>query len=284
MSMTNSTKYIIVSGSGRSGAVGLGDIIAGDDCRSLFEPFDERQVPELVGLGLRPYFRPEGSYPQWAEPIKEILVGNIHNDWIDKDTSRFNTTKDTGTIVVKEIRANGILAWLDKNYCCRIVYLLRHPCAVIASRMKLRWETHIDMLLNQSELMEDYLNPYLDVMRHASSEAQKHAVMWCAENVVPLRQMSDSNWILCCYEQLLTQPESECQKLLEQLNLDFSESRRAAMFEFCHKPSTGERHQVARWKQLLSVRDKCEIAAVLQAFGIDLYDVEEEMPVKDIWQ
>ena len=275
--MNGKKTHIVVAGSGRSGAVGLGNIIAGDDCRTLFEPFDQREVPELVGLGLRPYFRPMSAYQQWKEPIKRILAGQLRNDWIDKDLSLFDVTKDTGKVVIKEIRANGILGWLDQNFQCQIVYLLRHPCAVIASRMKLGWETHIDMLLNQHELMEDYLTPFEDVIRSASTNAQKHAVMWCAENLIPLSQMNDHAWELCWYERLLTEPEAECQRLVDLFGLDFSESRRSAMFEFCHKPSTGERRQVARWKQTLSVQDQDEIQAIVHAFGINLYDVASEI-------
>lgn len=282
--MALESNTIIIAGSGRSGTTWLGNIIAGDDCRILFEPFDERRVPELSGLGLRPYFRPEEPCPLWREPIAKILAGGIANDWTDQDRKRLDPARDSGRTVVKEIRANGILAWLDRNVSCRIVYLLRHPCAVIASRIKLRWDTHIDAFLAQPRLMEDYLSPCEEIMRGAETDVQKHAVMWCAENLVPLRQMKDFSWVFCTYERLFTEPEKETARVLGLLGLEFTDSRRMAVNEYSRTCSARTPEAAVNflsdWKDTLSASDRNDVAAILRAFGIDLYDVDEVMPLK----
>ena len=36
--------------------------------------------------------------------------------------------------------------------------------------------------------MVDYLEPFRDVISGPQSKVQKHAVMWCVENLIPLRQ------------------------------------------------------------------------------------------------
>ena len=76
-----------------------------------------------------------------------MLSGKIGNEWIDQDRGRLNSARDSGKILVKDIRVNGLLGWIDKNFHCSIVYIIRHPCAVIASRLKLKWETHIEAFL-----------------------------------------------------------------------------------------------------------------------------------------
>jgi hypothetical protein len=265
------SNIIIVAGSGRSGTTWLGNIIAGDEYRIIFEPFDYRHVPEAEGLGLRPYFRPDEDYPRWHPFMEKALSGAICNEWVDQDRGRLNPARDSGKILVKDIRVNGLLGWIDKNFHCRIVYIVRNPFAVIASRLKLKWETHVEAFLDQPELMKDYLAPYEGIMRLAETKAQKHAVMWCVENLVPLRQMKTHNWILCRYEGLLTGGEEEIKSILTRLGLDLSEARKDALSETV-RPGWTEKiaqHDREQWKSFLTARDKEEISSIVQAFGID---------------
>ena len=128
--------------------------------------------------------------------------------------------------------------------------------------------------MEQPELMRDYLAPYEDIMKSADSKAQKHAVMWCAENLIPLSQMKAHDWILCRYEGLLTGGEAEIKSILDRLGLDFSEARKDALSETV-RPGWIEqiaRHDREQWRSFLTARDKEEISSIVEAFGIDVYD------------
>lgn len=277
---------IIVAGSGRSGTTWLGNIIAGDEYRILFEPFDFRHVPEATGLGLRPYFRPNQDYPQWRPFIEKVLSGRIGNEWVDQDRKRLDPSKYSDKILVKEIRANGMLAWMDKNFHCKIVYIIRHPCAVIASRMKLKWDTHFDAFLSQSELLSDYLAPYEGLMRSVTTDAQKHALMWCAENIIPLDQMASHDWIRCTYEDLFTNTEREVARILDSLGLELTQSRKKAIAEEV-KPAwdlheKDSRSPLSGWQSFLSDDQKNDVFSILRAFGLKLYKVDNVMPVENL--
>ncbi len=279
--MTTHENTIIVAGSGRSGTTWLGNIIAGDEYRIIFEPFDYRHVPEAVGLGLRPYFRPNQDYPKWHNFMERVLSGNIENAWIDQDRQRLDPSRNPKGILIKEIRANGLLAWLNKSYGCKIVYIMRHPCAVIASRIKLKWETHIDEFLCQPELMHDLFYRHEDVMRNVQSEAEKHAVMWCAENAVPLTQLSEQQAVFCHYERLVVDTEKEVRRILNLLNIDFSDSRKKAIGEIVRPGWAGSGETASnlnKWKDCLPDDEKRKILSILDAFGIDLYSVDDVMP------
>jgi hypothetical protein len=252
--------------------------------RILFEPFECRRVPEFAELGLRPYFAPNAPLPHWRAAVEKLLAGAIGDPWIDQDASRLDPTRDTGGIVIKEIRANGMLAWLCENFPCQVVYLVRHPCAVIASRIKLGWDTHLDAYTCQPDLMDDYLSPFTGVIEAASTPVQKHAVMWCLENLVPLRQMPGYNWIFCSYEQLFLQPEEEAARILDRLGLEFNTSRRQALGELsrtCSAQQAGNAQDfLSDWKGALSSEDREEVAAILCSFGIDLYDTQSALPLR----
>jgi hypothetical protein len=270
---------IILAGSGRSGTTWLGNIIAGDDIRILFEPFDERHVPELKGLGLRPYFDPGKEYSDWRPLIEKVLSGELKNPWIDQDAGRFNPERDSGRILIKEIRANGMLAWISRNYGCKIAYLLRHPCSVIASRIQLKWDTHVEEYLEQDDFIKEYCPGLEKISREAKTAAQRHALMWCLENIVPLRQLSEYHWITCKFEELAANPEWEAERILALLGLEFDEARKKAVHE-PSRTSWGEnpKRALGAWREQLSEKEKEEIGRILNFFGIETYNLLEEAP------
>lgn len=265
--MTNTIKKpILVAGSGRSGTTWLGNIIAGNERRILFEPFDCRRVPEFSDIGLRPYFAEKDEVPNLKATVTALLNGAITNEWIDQDKNRLDPLADNGALLIKEIRVNGMLAWLSRNFPCSVVYLVRDPFAVVASRMKLGWETHIESFTTQPRLMEDFLSPFTGTIEGARTVAQKHAVMWCIENLVPLRQLPKQSWIYCRYEKLVAHPEMEAGRLLELLGLEFTPSRLQALGEL----SRTSYQKTERSNETLSDNDCEGIAGILDAFGIDL--------------
>ncbi|QXE90919.1 sulfotransferase domain-containing protein [Geomonas subterranea] len=266
---------IIVAGSGRSGTTWLGNVIAGDDRRIIFEPFECRRVAEFAELGMRPYFSPAEAQPQWHSKVEALFSGRIGNEWTDQDRKRLDPERDTGGVVIKEIRANGMLAWLSNNFPCRIVYLVRHPYAVIASRVKQQWDSHIEAYLCQPRLVQDFLEPYLPVIESAQGNVQKHAVMWCLENLVPLRQMSQYPWLFCRYEELAAHPEREADHLLSRLGLEFTPGRMQALAELSRtcsrKPTDRSTEALTDPRHALPEDERREVARIINAFGIDLY-------------
>ncbi|PKN13216.1 MAG: hypothetical protein CVU69_02630 [Deltaproteobacteria bacterium HGW-Deltaproteobacteria-4] len=275
---------IIVAGSGRSGTTWLGNVIAGDDHRIIFEPFDYRRTPEFSGLTLRPYFRPNEKYPQWGSTIEKILRGEVSSDWVDQDLPRLNTSAPLRGLVIKEIRANGMLGWLQNNYSCKIVFLLRHPCAVVASRMSLGWDAGIDEVVTQGEFIEDYLTEYAEVIAGADTPAKRHAVMWCIENLVPLRQLPGTGCCTLYYEDLAAKTQSEVVRVLDFLELPLTESRKAAMQELSRTSRNGVIRSAGSllggWREQLSAEDLSGVGEIVKAFGIDVYATDSLLPVR----
>ncbi|MBJ6801041.1 sulfotransferase domain-containing protein [Geomonas propionica] len=273
------TDIIIVAGSGRSGTTWLGNVIAGDDRRIIFEPFECRRVTEFAELGMRPYFPATEPQPQWHPKVEALFSGRIGNDWTDQDRKRLAPERDTGGVVIKEIRANGMLAWLSNNFPCRIVYLVRHPYAVIASRVKQQWDSHLEAYLSQPRMVQDFLEPYLPVIESAQGSVQRHAVMWCLENLVPLGQMPSYPWLFCRYEDLAVHPEAEARRLLGLLGLEFTESRRQALAELSRtcslRPTDRSTEMLTDPRGALPDEERREVARIIDAFGIHLY--QEQM-------
>ncbi len=123
--------------------------------------------------------------------------------------------------VIKEIKGNLMLSWLEKWFNVKIVFLIRHPCAVVYSQRKMGWDTRLNRFLDQQKLVQGYLNCHLDLIHTAKTDLEKLTILWCIENLVPLRQINDGklNALLCFYEKIVTEPENYLNIILSYLNL-----------------------------------------------------------------
>jgi hypothetical protein len=280
--MTNPhfAKTIILAGSGRSGTTWLGNILAAQPTtRVIFEPLDHRRVSEAVVFPLRPYARPQGEYPHWQPALAQILAGSVHNDWVDREQSKWWPRFLTTRRLVKEIRANLLLGWISEQFGCPIVYMMRHPCAVVHSRLKLGWETHLDTFTNQAELVADYLTPYMDLILGAETAVERHAVMWCIENLVPMRQMAQYDWIFCTYEMLCQQPEVEAGRILSQLRMHPNWLTRRAVRQVssvarADSAVVGQEDLLRSWQNKMETADIDAILHLVDAFDIHLYTAD----------
>lgn len=274
---------IILAGSGRSGTTWLGNIIAANpNMRILFEPFDYRRVPEAKVLPLLAYARPNETYPEWTNFMYKALTGQIENEWINQQGKRRWAWKR----LIKAIRVNMMLGWIDQNFNPKIVFTTRHPCAVILSRLKLDWDPHINIFLEQNQLVQDYLEPYMDIILSAQTEVQKQAVGWCIENLVPLRQLSHYNWVFCTYEELYRNPEQEADRILSALDIrkTWFTQRAIKKVSMVTRPDSAvysQQDPLSAWKNQLSKQDIDTILTVIQAFNITLYS-DDVLPHKPL--
>lgn len=264
---------IIIAGTGRSGTTWLADIVGSQaPCRVMFEPFNSRMVEEFAGFEYFQYLRPGDRDEGLQNFAHKVLSGQIRHHWIDRHVGvllpRFR--------VIKEIRACLFLRWLHEQFPeIPILFLIRHPCAVVASRLQLRWATDgdIEPFLNQPKLVDDHLREYLPLIRNASTEEEKHAVVWCVSNLIPLRQFVDIGLNVVFYEELCRRPEREIPRVFGMLGWHAKWSALRA----AERPSstardfsalvTGE-DPVKRWRSVLSVSQIARISEVVNRFGL----------------
>jgi len=273
---------ILLAGSGRSGTTWVSDIINYDNrLRYLFEPFFGREVPAFRHFATRQYLRPECDDPRYLDPVRRVLTGRIRNRWVDNLNRRVVSRRR----LVKDIRGCLLLAWIHRHFPeVPIVYLLRHPCAVAVSMGKMGWHPNLERLyLSQPELVEDYLAPYLDVIRSSSTPFEDRIVHWCVENFVALRQLDPAASHLCFYESFCTDPETECRRLFAYLGEPLDERAMAAIT----RPSALSRKDSAirtgsdllnSWKREVSEEERQTALHFLRAFGLDGIYSEESLP------
>lgn len=266
-------RTILVVGTARSGTTWLSDLIASQiPSRILFEPFNPDLVSTYGRFHYFQYIRPGTEDPEFYAFAKKVFTGEIRNRWIDSQNERIISKFR----LVKEIRANLALRWLHDSFPeVPKIFIMRHPCAVVLSRMELGWATDrdIESFLSQPKLVEDYLSPYLDLICNTENVEEKHAVIWSISNIVPLKQFNSNEWKVVYYENLCTHPERELPEIFEAIGYPYS----VPLVTHSNRPSQTTRRasavvtgtdKIGNWKQKLRRSQIDNILRVVQAFGL----------------
>jgi hypothetical protein len=216
------SKCLIIAGTARSGTTWAANVISSQiPARVMFEPFHARMIPELSQFNYFQYQRPDSHNDDLYTFCLRVFSGRIRHQWIDRQVlSLFPKYR-----IIKEIRINLFLKWISNNFpVIPILFVIRHPCAVVHSRMQLNWATDddIDSFLSQERLIEDFLSDKIDLIRRVKTPEEKHAIIWCISNLIPIKQFNSSGLNIIFYENLCIQPEVEIPRIFRIIGLDYN--------------------------------------------------------------
>jgi hypothetical protein len=264
---------VFLAGSGRSGTTWVSEVINHrNGYRLIFEPFH----PDICkNFRRKQYLRPDDRREEYLGPARKVLTGGIRSSWTD----RFNRKFVARRRLIKDIRANLLLGWMRENFPgMPIVLLLRHPCAVAASRLALGWRDNLPETMGQEELVEDFISPVEAKIRAARNAFERHVFSWCIDNYVPLRQFVPGEIHLAFYENFVVHPEDEIRRLFSFLGDDFD----GRVYRALRRPSPlsrkGESPSVDAWRLSVSDSQLERVVEILGLFGLDRLYGEEAMP------
>lgn len=273
-------KTLFIAGTGRSGTSWISNIVNYNNYyRLMFEPFTPKYVQECKQFKYRQYIRSYDKNKKFLEPAKKILSGNIRNKWIDHSNKKFFCEYR----LIKDIRANLSLKWIKANFPeIPIILVLRHPCAVAFSRLKLKWDAHLDVLLSQQELIDDFLRGFVNEIKNCKKDFEKHVFLWCIENYVPLKQFQKDDIHIICYENMCIDHCREIDRLFRFIGREYTEK----VFHYVKKPIkvrkdsailTGE-NLLSSWKKNVSKKMIKRTIDILELFGLSKIYSEELVP------
>ena len=309
----------IISGSGRSGTTWVLDVLAeANDMRTAFEPLHPVVLKKLSDYSNR-FIGDDETHNDLKRYLSNILSGDFRNTWIDYRVrpdrlvptmanisgkakirifwARWKTLfrqssiyrKNIGKpVITKFIRANLMYPWLLENFNARIIHIMRHPCAVIESKLRLGgddWNPRSEMSRYlQQEPVNTWLNGYMDKdeIENLSSTGQ-FALIWCIENSLPM-SINDDRVLMVHFETLAAHNQSAWEQVVNHLELTKIPTTRQLI-----KPSQQTRPEdkstkydfkmTYRWRNSLSEKDLKEIDRVLTTFGVGEYSVDVTEPL-----
>ena len=285
---TSYKNTIFLAGTSRSRTTWMSNVINyKNKYRYMFEPFYGKKVDMCKHFEDKQYLHPANQNDVYLNPTRHILCGKVKADWVD----RFNEKAFSNKRLIKSIRANLWLRWLYLNFPdLPIIFLLRHPLAVAASKVKFGWKRSLKSYLGQDDLKRDFLHPFYSEIKDSEERYQitgdsfeNHIFSWCIKNYVPLKQFSTNEICIIFYENTCVQPELEVQKIFSYLNKQYD----GQVLESIKQPSQLSRKDssivtggnlISSWKQHLTNQQIERAMEILNMFGLDRLYSRSKLP------
>ncbi len=267
---------IVVACTGRGGSTWLAQIIAAlPRHHLLWEQLHWRTNPECrkYGFGEPTYLTKERATPEQEQFVRRILTGQTLPSAIN--TSRYFQPWDLVRVracVAKFVMANMLLPWMVETFGVRAVFMIRHPCAVVASQMeKGRWDEVGKDFCEHPALFDEYprLGRTFEAIRGTEEVL---AFNWAVQNIVPLTHPRPTPYITTTYEGLLENGIEEAARIFRELGelvptrAESMLNRSSATTDAAEEPHRA-RHQLTKWRGRLSTAQVDRILRVVHDAG-----------------
>ncbi len=251
--MTRNKQPILVTGAHRTGTTWVGKMLAASgEAAYISEPLNVLHRPGVM----------RAPVPYWYQYIHEANAQEYQNAFLDtlhfryhpwleikslrsgkdflrmiRDWKIFSTGKKCHQRpLLKDPFAIFSVPWFKESLGCQVVITVRHPAAFAASLKRLDWSFDFNDLLNQRQLMDDYLEMYRPQMEEFLDKPPdiigQASLLWrMVYQVVEQQRSQIPGLILAKHEELSMDPIGGFLKLYDQLDLHFTQQVRDAILD-----------------------------------------------------
>jgi hypothetical protein len=311
------TPIRFIIGSGRSGTTWVQDALAAaNGLRSVFEPLHP-YVSEVGARYAHKALAAGEEHPDLERFLVDVGAGRGPRlwtqyrqqlRWLLPPPSKFSTWQDAGRTwrywgkfarefprmtlnglrndpLVKCIRANLMVPWIKRHLDSRVVFIVRHPGAVVESELRSSWNASfaLDRFRRDKRLHELTHGRYLALLGRHLSPIQALAVRWVIENQWVLEAAAGNEFTVIHYEQLRSSDRGTWSLLCDALGLD-----NLPDIEFLIRPSQQsgsgrkavplELPKTPRWMGSLTLEQKTIVRRILDSVEFDRYSMDEAFP------
>jgi hypothetical protein len=238
------SKPILVTGAHRSGTTWVGKMLsATPGVAYISEPLNVWHRPGVLRTPTQYWYTYiyEENQEEYQVAFEEMLNFEYHT-WLEfkslrsiKDVLRMG--RDWGTFwtarrysrtaLIKDPFALFSCDWFADHLDCQVVIVVRHPAAVASSLSRLGWRFDFSDMLNQPQLMRDWLEPFQADMQKMIETNQdviaQSSLLWrmlyrVTAEIIDKR----SQYFIVRHEDLSAAPLAQFKQLYNALNLEFS--------------------------------------------------------------
>ena len=279
-------------GSGRSGTTWVSDMLNYNrGYREMIEPFRPLLIEEMKFLSLNQYVRPGADFPQLEAIATGVFSGRFTHPDVDSASKRLIYHG----LLIKDVFANLFAYHLCQRFPnVKPALLIRNPFEVALSKHKKshwNWTTDPRDFLKQPELVEDYLQPFTELIERVGAEGDaitRHVAVWCIINYVPLKQFKKDELQVVFYEDMVANTNEEVNRFWNTLSPERQKRAVAIPENILLKPSAVstelsslEAKKNSPWRAKISDAQYKAGMEILEAFGFgDLY--QNEIPNREV--
>jgi hypothetical protein len=288
---------IAISGTPRSGTTWLMEVFAKmPNYTYYFEPINPIWFQQIRGVGFksRTYLIAGTEWPEGEDYLKKTFTGRVfsQNPPIKSDLGSIMHRWFGKKLIIKFVRGNRLLPWMADKFQLRgLFFIIRHPCAVVASQLKTGFYAYFTDTPPYTQIkptLEDVLNEAINIdildkeiigkMKKYRSDEEILTAIWCLDNYVPLNWQKPHHWTTVAYEKLV-KDENEVIRLF---NIIGEKNIPQSIMENLKEPSMltlgrdrdiilKADKQLSKWKKSLSEKQIEKILNVVKDFNLDFY-------------
>lgn len=275
----------LICGDPRGGTTWMAELLSQIPGTSmLWEPLAINRNPEFrkLGFGWRQYIPETADWPDAKMQFLKLFSGKMLSSYLCQATTPAEI-RESSHLLIKFCRASQLLPWLTYNFKFRYapVYLIRHPCAVVASQLRQGGWSHVSpkFEIPRTDKFSEFYSDHKDFLNTINSVEKRLAAVWCLCNSIPLKYpKEEQRWITITYESLLTDPHASLHQIANRWNVQLPDAilqtiEQSSITTVSGSPilSGSTRKQLEYWKSSLSKKQISEVLEVVNYFGIDLY-------------
>lgn len=143
-------------------------------------------------------------------------------------------------------------------------------------------------LLSREELMADHLQPFEGLIKSTSGFFEKQVMTWSIVHYVPLQKLKASDVCLVFYEELVTNPERELERISSKINAASAQTgfgrdliatiRKPSRVSHPDSPVNRGGDLLSSWKDEVRAYEMRRGLEILHAFGLDEIYSDALMP------
>lgn len=244
MTLSNSKRPLLVTGTHRSGTTWVGEMLAqSPEVHYIHEPFapmyERSWIPNRPAT--RYLYTPPETRNLYTAELQQLVrlrppwlrialrAGGLRNGvrlaqeaWKTRQARRRKArplVKDPFLLLSAE--------WFARATNAQVVILVRHPAAFVSSIKRLGWRMDTSWLLNQDPLMTRFLAPFKEELEHdilGETDLIDHGcLVWNALNTVTrYYEEACPEFQVLRYEDLAENPESQFERLYKNLDISWT--------------------------------------------------------------
>lgn len=306
-----------IAGSGRSGTTWVLDSLAkANGLRPVFEPLNP-YASQLGRMYAHRALAAEDSHPQLREFLEQVIAGREVRLWTkfrrQKNALIPARTSDRPSInipkvmrnwalllkegpgltvmsmrsvpLVKCIWSNLMLGWLARQFHARMVFLVRHPGAVIESELRNKWNPDpVLARINGDERFHELTQErYRKLLARPKTLAEGLATRWLIENQWVIETAPSIGVTIAFYEHLAALREDAWQQVrvglgLVKLPSEDSLLRPSQQSDTRDLKDLSGQSIYSRWQNRMTGDQKSRIQAVLDEAQFDVYSLQDAEP------